>query len=158
MSRPEDDPEVRKKLLERSQAINHECFKISQNPLFALWTIGGYRTDEELPLWIRQWWLDVARKMLRASLYGPARPDRPEYNPTFEEAADKALKAFGMTKHGWNAVEEFHQVMDDEMLAECRFQLKIPVRTLARNLGVQPRQIYARTNRVKAKWQRVSLT
>ena len=126
MSKPEDDPAIRRVLREAGQAGDRARFEVNRNPLFALGTIGRYRIDEDLPLWVRQWLLDVAMKMLRASLYWPARDGQPEYNPTFKEATDAVVDAFGLTRQGWNAVEEQYQFLNDDMLAWCREELESP--------------------------------
>ena len=49
-ARPEDDPEIRRKLLQIGQAADRAAFEVNQNSLFALFAIGRYRADEKRSL------------------------------------------------------------------------------------------------------------
>jgi hypothetical protein len=151
---PEEDPEVRKVMLELGQAGYRARFEVNRNPLFALGALGLYRTDEELPLWVRQWLLEFAREVLRPALYWPATPERPERNLTPKKAVEQARHALALTRQGWNGVEEFRRFLNDDMLALLHAR-GVPARTLAKATGVEPRQIYTKAKRTRARWPRI---
>jgi hypothetical protein len=134
MTRPEDDPEVRRKLLELGQASDRAKFEESGNPLFALFALGRYRADEGLPLWVRRWLLDFARQVLRAALNGE----------------DVRF----LSRQGWSAVRELNQFRDDDLLATLHI-LGVPAKDLAAMSGVEPRQVYKRMKRARARWAKL---
>jgi hypothetical protein len=139
------DPEIRRKLLDIGQASDRARFEVSRNPLFALLALGRYRPDEELPLWVRRWLLELAANALRAAL-------KPYQTP--EDAAEQVRQALGVTRQGWNAIEELRRFLDDHTLAALHAQ-GVPARELAEAAGVEPRQIWQRAKRARARWPRV---
>jgi hypothetical protein len=124
------NPEIRRKLLEIGQAGDRARFEQSKNtkrpegnPLFPLFAIGRYRADEELPLWIRQWLLDFARRMLRATLCADQDLDA-------KESSERVLAVLGVTHQGWNSVDEVCGYLNGDVLAWLH-QQGIPERELA---------------------------
>jgi hypothetical protein len=156
--RPErDDPAIRKELLEISLATDRAAFEVNQNPLFVLFAIARHRDDEELPLWVRQWWSKFAKKVLHIAR------QRLEPGLSSAEAVEEAYRALGLTRRGWNAFDELQRNRDDDLLAILRSQgwsvediaAMLPSPNPDEQVGINPAGVYRRTNRAYKRWPRI---
>ena len=105
-------PEVHNEQRERDQAHDRACFEEHRNLFFVLCALARYRTDEELPLWVREWLLGFALEVLPAFLHRPASSaqpatatrramgDRPEHVPTTAKSTRRcsARSAWGKAR------------------------------------------------------------
>ena len=134
------DPEVRRAQRELDQAHCRECFKDTGNVFFVLWILAQYREDEELPSWVRQWWLQFAKTVLPTFLYRSAtKSGRSEYVLTIVEIRKTVLKALGLSRQGKSVLAKLQQIASDDALAMVQRRTGITSATqLAEAMQVKP--------------------
>jgi hypothetical protein len=151
---PPEDPEVLRARRDLAQAGDHEHFKATGHGVHVLWALGRYRADEELPRWIREWLLDLARGVLPTLLPDPATP----LDVALDNARQATLRAFGLgPNQGGNIIAKMQQDAADDALAVLRFigEHPIPAKELAETFKVEQRQIRTRTNRARKRWPEI---